>query len=66
MFGSLDGSKLGNGAEVSFGPPFLEPVESCRTGGAREKFDTNPDGFFDDFPIDMFDQIELLPKSSHQ
>ncbi|PON60891.1 MYB transcription factor [Parasponia andersonii] len=66
VFGTLDALKLGNEAELSFGPPFLEPTESCRTGGAIEKFDTTPDVFFDDFPVDMFDQIELLPKSSQQ
>lgn len=63
MLGSLDASKLGNG-ELSFGPPFLEPAVSCGTDDAREKFDTTADSFFDDFPIDMFDQIELLPKPS--
>ncbi|XP_060964162.1 transcription factor DUO1 isoform X2 [Cannabis sativa] len=66
MFSSMDSSKLGNVAEFSFGQPFLEPLETIRTGVAREKIDLEPDCFFDDFPIDVFDQIELLPKSSQQ
>ncbi|XP_062075317.1 transcription factor DUO1 [Humulus lupulus] len=57
MLSSVDSSKLGNVADLDFGPPFLEPPETIRTGVVREKFDSEPDCFFDDFPIDMFDHI---------
>ncbi|PPD99952.1 hypothetical protein GOBAR_DD03052 [Gossypium barbadense] len=44
--------------------PFLEPVRSGGFG-AREEADNPmiPDAFFDDFPADMFDQMEPLSKS---
>ncbi|TXG62564.1 hypothetical protein EZV62_009558 [Acer yangbiense] len=35
--------------------PFLKPPATCCGDGSE-----NPDAFFDDFPIDMFDQIEPL------
>ena len=65
MFGPFDDPKLENGPELPFGIPFIEPVESCRSGGKPE-FDNSPtpDCFFDDFPVDMFDQIEPLPSPS--
>ncbi|KAI9181759.1 hypothetical protein LWI28_018305 [Acer negundo] len=39
--------------------PFLKPPATCCGDGSE-----NPDAFFDDFPTDMFDQIDpLLSKS---
>ncbi|KAK2650714.1 hypothetical protein Ddye_018203 [Dipteronia dyeriana] len=35
--------------------PFLKPLATCCRDGSE-----NPDTFFDDFPTDMFDQIEPL------
>ncbi|EXC12835.1 Transcription factor GAMYB [Morus notabilis] len=56
VFGSLEASKLGNGTEIPFCiPPFLEPV------GKPDNLSPTPDSLFDDFPVDMFDQIESLP-----
>ena len=69
VFGSLEASQLGSGEELPFGiPPFLEPAGSSRTDRTMPKFDdcTTPDGFFDDFPVDMFDQIESLPSPPEQ
>ncbi|KAK1560095.1 hypothetical protein Q3G72_022070 [Acer saccharum] len=40
--------------------PFLKPPATCCGDGSE-----NPDAFFDDFPTDMFDQIEALLSPSH-
>ncbi|XP_050386917.1 transcription factor DUO1 [Argentina anserina] len=59
MFTTLD-AELGKQLDIV--PPFLEPVGGC--GNVEgEKIDNpiTPDCVFDDFPVDMFDQIEPLP-----
>ncbi|KAH7576245.1 hypothetical protein JRO89_XS01G0021800 [Xanthoceras sorbifolium] len=43
--------------------PFLKPATGCCCDGGRDGSE-NPDAFFDDFPADMFDQIESLPSPS--
>lgn len=53
--------------EISLGQPFFEPARSCRHI-MRDDENANsvtPDSFFDDFPADMFDQMESLPSPSH-
>ncbi|XP_008232392.1 PREDICTED: myb-related protein 305 [Prunus mume] len=68
MLTPLVASELGNGGEqLLMEPPFLEPVGSCGSG-ERDKIGNpiTPDFVFDDLPVDMFDQIELLPNSSEQ
>ncbi|KAL5856275.1 hypothetical protein ACOSQ4_006077 [Xanthoceras sorbifolium] len=43
--------------------PFLKPPPmTCEDGSETP---VNTDAFFDDFPTDMFDQIEQLPSPSH-
>ncbi|XP_040991369.1 transcription factor DUO1 [Juglans microcarpa x Juglans regia] len=65
MFGTLDASGLGNGAQLPIGTQLFEPVGSCRNG-TKEKIDIpiTPDSIFDDFPTDVFDHIEPAPSSS--
>ncbi|KAL6124531.1 hypothetical protein ACLB2K_077043 [Fragaria x ananassa] len=54
------------GKQLDIGPSFLEPVRSCgNVGGEKIDDPITPDCVFDDFPADMFDQIELLPNSSN-
>lgn len=67
MFGCQE-SKLESAAQLLAGPPFLEPLGNCRNGGTRVKIDNSitPDCFFDDFPTDMFDHIDLLPSPPGQ
>ncbi|KAK7287001.1 hypothetical protein RJT34_22397 [Clitoria ternatea] len=54
-FGPLDASEFGIGPENHIGFPFFDPSVSCRVGIDSFK---NNDDFFDDFPVDMFDNIE--------
>ncbi|KAL6225552.1 hypothetical protein ACLB2K_004402 [Fragaria x ananassa] len=51
------------GKQLDIGPPFLEPVGNVE--GDKIDDPITPDCFFDDFPPDMFDQIEPLPNPSH-
>ncbi|XP_050378608.1 transcription factor DUO1-like [Argentina anserina] len=63
MFTTLE-AELGKQLDIV--PPFLEPVASC--GNVEgEKIDNpiTPDCVFDDFPVEMFDQIEPLPNDSN-
>lgn len=64
VFAQMDVPELESG-HVGVGQPFLEPVRSSGFG-AREEADNpvTPDAFFDDFPADMFDQMESLPSPS--
>lgn len=66
MFGSQE-TKTVNGTELPIEPLFLEQLESCRSG-ARVKLDNSitPDYFFDDFPADVFDPIDSLPRPPAQ
>ena len=66
MFGSQE-TRTENATQLPMVPPFLEPLESCRSG-ARVKIDNSitPDCFFDDFPADMFDHIDSLPSPPAQ
>ncbi|PPD99953.1 hypothetical protein GOBAR_DD03053 [Gossypium barbadense] len=62
VFAPMDVPELDSGNVEQ--QPFLEPVRSGGFG-AREEADNPmiPDAFFDDFPADMFDQMEPLSKS---
>ncbi|KAK8614436.1 hypothetical protein V6N13_122792 [Hibiscus sabdariffa] len=65
VFAPMDVPELEGGNLNVVEQPFLEPVTS--TGfGAKEEADNpmTPDAFFDDFPADMFDQMEPLPSPS--
>ncbi|KAF7825161.1 transcription factor DUO1 [Senna tora] len=65
-FGSLDiASELGIGAQIPIGLPFFEPSGNCNIG-TRDSIGnpTNPDSFFDDFPEDMFDDMQPPPSPS--
>ncbi|KAL6130582.1 hypothetical protein ACLB2K_068961 [Fragaria x ananassa] len=54
------------GKQLDIGPPFLEQVGSCgNVEGEKIDDPITPDCVFDDFPADMFDQIELLPNGSN-
>ncbi|XP_015887610.2 transcription factor DUO1 [Ziziphus jujuba] len=61
MFGCQE-SKLESAAQLPVGPPFLEQLDNSG-GGVTVKIDDSitPDCFFDDFPADMFDHIDLFP-----
>ncbi|NP_001306858.1 myb-related protein MYBAS2 [Jatropha curcas] len=59
VFGAVDVPEIG--AQLSLGPPFFDPVSSCMNGGREVRNPVTPDTFFDDFPTDMFDNIEPLP-----
>ncbi|PPD93210.1 hypothetical protein GOBAR_DD09854 [Gossypium barbadense] len=63
VFAPMDVPELDSGNVEQ--QPFLEPVRSGGFG-AREEADNPmiPDAFFDDFPADMFDQMEPLPNPS--
>ncbi|KAG4188043.1 hypothetical protein ERO13_A08G138000v2 [Gossypium hirsutum] len=63
VFAPMDVPELDSGNVEQ--QPFLEPVRSGGFG-AREEADNPmiPDTFFDDFPADMFDQMELFPNPS--
>ncbi|GMI75819.1 DUO POLLEN 1 [Hibiscus trionum] len=64
MFAPMDVPEL-EGGNLNVEQPFLEPVTSSEFG-AKDETDNpmTPDAFFDDFPADMFDQMEPLPKPS--
>ncbi|XP_050236932.1 transcription factor DUO1 [Mercurialis annua] len=49
------------GSQLSLGPPLFDPVSSCMNGARVVRNAVTPDTFFDDFPADMFDNIEPLP-----
>ncbi|OAY49387.1 transcription factor DUO1 [Manihot esculenta] len=59
MFGAVDAPELG--AQPSLGPPLFGPVSSCINGGREARSPTTHGTFFDDFPSDVFDNIEPLP-----
>ncbi|KAF5732892.1 putative Myb-like HTH transcriptional regulator family protein [Tripterygium wilfordii] len=67
MFGQAHAPELGNGSQLSLGPPFYDPVVSCTSAAGAAAMDgssnhpATPFTFFDDFPVDVFDQIEKLP-----
>ncbi|CAN6697842.1 unnamed protein product [Malus baccata var. baccata] len=67
MLVPLDASELGNGEPLPMEPPLFEPVGSC-VSCEREQIDHTmaPDCLFDDFPTDMFDQLDPLPNISGQ
>ncbi|KAF5744277.1 putative Myb-like HTH transcriptional regulator family protein [Tripterygium wilfordii] len=67
MFGQARAPELGNGSQLSIGPPFYDPVVSCTSAAAMDGSSNNPAtpfSFFDDFPDNVFDQIEKLPSPS--
>ncbi|EEF50286.1 r2r3-myb transcription factor, putative [Ricinus communis] len=59
MFGSVDAPEIGG--QLSLEPPLFDPVSSCINGARDARNAVTPDTFFDDFPTDMFDNIEPLP-----
>ncbi|KAI4354740.1 hypothetical protein L6164_003584 [Bauhinia variegata] len=59
VFGSLANYELEIGSEFPFELSTFEPLGCCRMG-RRDVVDNpaNPESFFDDFPADMFDDME--------
>ncbi|CAK9149375.1 unnamed protein product [Ilex paraguariensis] len=63
--GHTNASELGDDAQI----PIVLPCfgqGNCQNGEERENGNsvTTPDSFIDDFPMDMFDQLEPLPSPS--
>ncbi|XP_021670814.2 transcription factor DUO1-like isoform X2 [Hevea brasiliensis] len=59
VFGAVDAPELG--AQLSLGPPLFDPFSSCLNGAREVRSPTTRGTFFDDFPSDVFDNIEPLP-----
>ncbi|KAF2303547.1 hypothetical protein GH714_019083 [Hevea brasiliensis] len=59
VFGAVDAPELG--AQLSLGPPLFDPFSSCMNGAREVRSPTTRGTFFDDFPSDVFDNIEPLP-----
>lgn len=66
VFGTDVAPELGDGggSQLSLGPPLFDPIAGCVNSANDVKNNVTPDTFFDDFPTDMFDQIEPLPSPS--
>ncbi|XP_061348815.1 transcription factor DUO1 [Gastrolobium bilobum] len=64
VFDPLVASEFGIGPQHSIGFPFFEPSGSCRIG-TRDTIDNskNSHSFFDDFPVDIFDDPMEPPAS---
>jgi len=65
FFALDDASEFGIDLQHPFGFPFFEPPGSCRieTRDTVDKFKSS-DSFFDDFPMDMFDNMDPPPSPS--
>lgn len=59
VFDPLDASEYGIGLELPIELPFFEPSGSTSIGTMdRIENSKNSDSFFDDFPVDIFDDME--------
>ena len=59
----LDVSQLDNEVQFPFGLQFYEPMGRCSSHDVVRENVENPESFFNEFPADILDQIELLPSS---
>ncbi|XP_058213546.1 transcription factor DUO1-like [Rhododendron vialii] len=67
-FGNVDASEIGNIAQFPFAPSYLGPClgGNCASAGRGRNANSAifPDGFFCDFPADIFDHMEPIPSPS--
>ncbi|XP_022973896.1 transcription factor DUO1-like [Cucurbita maxima] len=59
----LDVSQLDNEVQFPFGLQFYEPMGRCSSHDVVSENVENPESFFNEFPADILDQIELLSSS---
>lgn len=68
VFGDVDASEIGNIAQFPFAPSYLGPCLggncACAGRGRNANSAIFPDGFFCDFPEDIFDHMEPIPSPS--